>query len=381
MARLVKLSVLGLLLGLAGCGGGEPEDGTVALGEERPQFARAGWKTDFARRTVPLEEINTGGVPRDGIPPIDEPRPVSQRAAARWLTEREPVLAVEAGGEARAYPVRILVWHEIVNDRLGGRPITVTYCPLCNSSLVFDRRVGGRELSFGSTGNLRRSNLVMWDRQTESWWQQLSAQAIVGELAGKGLRPLAAQTLSWAQFKRRHPDGDVLSRDTGAERDYERNPYLGYDEPSSRPHLLRGRVDTRLAPKERVVALLDAAPPVVVPFARLRREPAVEVDAGSTPAVVLYEPGVASAIDADSIPRAKQVGTAGAFDRRVGGRALSFTRRGSGFVDRETGSSWDVTGRALGGRLRGTRLRALRHDEPFWFALASFAPEARIAMR
>ena len=377
----MKLSVLGLLLGLAGCGGGEPEDGTVALGEERPQFARAGWKTDFARRTVPLEEINTGGVPRDGIPPIDEPRPVSQRAATRWLTEREPVLAVEAGGEARAYPVRILVWHEIVNDRLGGRPITVTYCPLCNSSLVFDRRVGGRELSFGSTGNLRRSNLVMWDRQTESWWQQLSAQAIVGELAGKGLRPLAAQTLSWAQFKRRHPDGDVLSRDTGAERDYERNPYLGYDEPSSRPHLLRGRVDTRLAPKERVVALLDAAPPVVVPFARLRREPAVEVDAGSTPAVVLYEPGVASAIDADSIPRAKQVGTAGAFDRRVGGRALSFTRRGSGFVDRETGSSWDVTGRALGGRLRGTRLRALRHDEPFWFALAAFAPEARIAMR
>jgi len=377
----MKLSVLGLLLGLAGCGGGEPEDGTVALGEERPQFARAGWKTDFARRTVPLEEINTGGVPRDGIPPIDEPRPVSQRAAARWLTEREPVLAVEAGGEARAYPVRILVWHEIVNDRLGGRPITVTYCPLCNSSLVFDRRVGGRELSFGSTGNLRRSNLVMWDRQTESWWQQLSAQAIVGELAGKGLRPLAAQTLSWAQFKRRHPDGDVLSRDTGAERDYERNPYLGYDEPSSRPHLLRGRVDTRLAPKERVVALLDAAPPVVVPFARLRREPAVEVDAGSTPAVVLYEPGVASAIDADSIPRAKQVGTAGAFDRRVGGRALSFTRRGSEFVDRETGSSWDVTGRALGGRLRGTRLRALRHDEPFWFALAAFAPEARIAVR
>ena len=379
MARLLQLLVVALVLGLAGCGDGRPDDRVVALGEERSEFARSGWRTDFSRHTVPLEEIRTGGPPRDGIPPIDKPRPVDQLAAERFLSEREPVIAVEVGGAARAYPVRILVWHEIVNDRLGGRAIAVTYCPLCNSSLVFDRRVGGRQLSFGSTGNLRRSNLVMWDRQTESWWQQLSAAAIVGELAGERLRPLAAQTVSWAQFKRRHPDGDVLSRDTGAERDYERNPYLGYDEPASRPHLFRGRVDERLAPKERVVALLDAAPPVVVPFARLRQDSAVEVDAGSTPAVVLYEPGVASAIDADSVARAEDVGSAGAFDRRVGGRALSFARRGNVFVDRETESSWDVTGRAVGGRMRGTRLRPLRHDEPFWFALAAFVPEARIA--
>lgn len=377
MARPALLLIC--VLGAAACGGGDREDRPVTLGGDQPSFDRSGWRTDFSRRTAPLEEIHTGGAQRDGIPPIDEPRAVSQRAALRSLVGREPVLAVEAGGRTRAYPVRTLVWHEIVNDRLGGRPIGVTYSPLGNASLVFDRRVRGRELSFGSTGNLRRSNLVMWDRQTETWWQQLSAEAIVGRLAGERLRPLPAQTLSWAEFKRRHPDGDVLARDPGGERDYERNPYLGYDRPLSRPHLFRGRLDQRLAPKERVVALLGAEPPVVVPFARLRRDPAIEVDTGSTPAVVLYEADAASPIDADSLSRARAVGTAAPFDRRVRGRALSFSRRGGAFVDRETGSTWESSGRAVRGPLRGTSLRPLRHDEPFWFVLAAFEPEARIA--
>jgi hypothetical protein len=380
-----SLAGLGLvLLALCGplaCGGTDGSQSVPDLAEARPDFDRTGWSTVFSRHAVPLEEIHTGGPPRDGIPPIDRPRSVAQRAGDRFLSARDPVIAVAVRGEARAYPVRILVWHEIVNDRLDGRPVAVTYCPLCNSSLVFDRRVRGRVLSFGTTGNLRRSNLVMWDRQTESWWQQLTAEAIVGELTGERLRPLPAQTLSWAQFKRRYPGGDVLSRDTGAEREYDRNPYLGYDEPASRPHLFRGRVDRRLAPKERVVALLSPRPPVVVPFSRLAREPVVAVDVGRTPAVVLYERGVASAIDQDAVSDSKDVGTAGVFDRRVRGRRLTFVHRGAAIVDRETGSRWDVTGRAVAGRLRGSRLRPLRHDEQFWFALAAFVPEARIVAK
>ncbi len=371
------------LLASAACGGsGGGEERVVELGRPEASFARAGWRTDFARHRVPLEEIRSGGPPRDGIPPIDAPRRMGARAAERLLSAREPVIAVEAGGAARAYPVRILVWHEIVNDRLGGRSIAVTYCPLCNSSLVFDRRIRGRELSFGTTGNLRRANLVMWDRQTQTWWQQLTAEAIVGELAGERLRPLPAQTLSWAQFRRRFPNGDVLAPETGANaREYDRNPYLGYDEPASRPHLFRGPVDARLAPKERVVALLGAQPPVVVPFSRLARDPAVEVRAGTVPAVVLFKRGVASAIDQDSVTESRDVGTAGAFDRRLGGRTLAFERRGAAFVDRQTGSRWDVTGRAVAGRLSGRRLRPLRHDEQFWFSLAAFLPQARIAPR
>jgi Protein of unknown function (DUF3179) len=342
------------------------------------QVDMSGWETDFSKHSVPLSEFQSGGPPRDGIPPIDEPKPTSQADADEWLSAREPVLAVEAAREVRAYPIQILVWHEIVNDTLGDRPIAVTYCPLCNSSLVFDRGVAGRTLTFGTTGNLRRSDLVMWDRQTESWWQQLSAEAVVGELTGTRLEVLPSQTLSWSDFKRIHPGGDVLSRDTGVQRDYGANPYAGYDQPDSEPFLFDGETDDRLPPKERVVAIFTEEETVVVPFSRLAREPVVETEAGGRPVVVFYKRGVVSPLDAPVIDASRDVGTAAAFDARLAGQRLSFERRGDGFVDRETGSRWDIAGRAVAGELAGERLRPIRHDQQFWFALAAFLPDARI---
>jgi hypothetical protein len=342
------------------------------------QVDTSGWETDFSKHSVPLSEFQSGGPPRDGIPPVDEPKPTSQADADEWLSEREPVLAVEVGDQVRAYPIQILVWHEIANDTLGGRPIAVTYCPLCNSSLVFDRRVEGRTLTFGTTGNLRRSDLVMWDRQTESWWQQLSAEAVVGELTGTSLEVLPSQTLSWADFKCIHPGGDVLSRDTGVARDYGSNPYAGYDQPDSEPSLFDGEADDRLPPKERVVAIFAEDETVVVPFGRLAREPVVQARAGGRPVVVFYKRGVVSPLDAPSIAGSRDVGTAAAFDPRVDGRTLEFERRDDGFVDRETGSRWDIAGRAVAGELAGARLAPVRHDQQFWFALAAFVPDARI---
>jgi Protein of unknown function (DUF3179) len=338
----------------------------------------SGWETDFSKHSVPLSEFVSGGPPRDGIPPVDEPKPTSRAEADAWLADREPVLALEIGAQVRAYPLQILVWHEIVNDTLGGRPIAVTYCPLCNSSLVFDRRVRGRRLTFGTTGNLRHSDLVMWDRQTESWWQQLTAEAVVGELTGTRLGVLPSQMLSWADFKRLHPAGDVLSRDTGVARDYGSNPYAGYDQPDSAPFLFDGDPDDRLPPKERVIALFTPRETVVVPFGRLARAPVVELEAGGRPIVIFYKRGVVSPLDEPSIEGSRDVGTAVAFDRRVDGRTLSFERRGDGFVDDETGSRWDIAGRAVGGQLAGVRLAPVRHDQQFWFALAAFVPDARI---
>jgi hypothetical protein len=290
------------------------------------------------------------------------------------------VLVVEAGGEARAYPLQILVWHEIVNDQLGGRPIGVTYCPLCNSSVAFDRRVDGRELTFGTTGNLRKSDLVMWDRQTESWWQQFSAEAVVGELTGATLEVLASQTLSFADFRRLFPDGDVLSRDTGNPRDYGRNPYAGYDAPESQPFLFTGEPDRSLPPKERVAAALAGEATVVVPFSRLRREPVVNERSGTDPVVFLFDAAVSSVLDETAVAESRDVGTAAVFSRRVDERTLTFERSPSGaVVDRETGSRWDLTGRARSGPLHGQRLEPVRSDVQFWFALAAFVPEARIA--
>jgi Protein of unknown function (DUF3179) len=383
--RRALLSVLVAAGGaLAGCGGIATDPTTERRAFEHAlqelRVSTEEWKTDFSRHSVALGEFISGGPPRDGIPPVDEPKPVSVRDADEWLDDREPVLVAEIAGRARAYPVQILVWHEIVNDRLGGRAIAVTYCPLCNSSLVFDRDVDGvGPVRFGTTGNLRHSDLVMWDDRTESWWQQLTGEAVVGELTGTRLEVLPSQTLSWADFTARYPNGDVLSRDTGYDRDYGANPYEGYDDPESQPFLLERRADRRLPPKERVVAIRHGDGAVVVPFSRLVRDPVAEIEVAGVPIVVLYKRGVVSPLDNAAISRSRDVGTAGAFDRRLDGRALSFQPAGHGrFRDHENGSTWDVTGRAIAGPLAGRRLRAVVGDQQFWFALAAFLPDARI---
>ncbi len=370
-----------VVLVAAGCGASRdlPRAHQAAAARDRLAVPAAGWRTDFSRHSVPLREFASGGPGRDGIPPIDQPRFVSVGDAARYLAAQEPVLVLDVSGRARAYPQQILIWHEIVNDTLAGRPIAVTYCPLCNSSLVFDRRVAGRTLTFGTTGNLRHSDLVMWDRQTESWWQQLTGDAVVGTLTGARLQVLASQTLSFADFRRRYSDGEVLSHDTGFDRPYGHNPYVGYDRPGEQPFLLDGRADDRLPPKERVLSLITGDRAVVVPFSRLQHQPVVSLDRDGTPVVVLYRRGVKSSLDADAIADSRDVGTAAAFDRRVDGRTLTFEAMGDGlFRDHEMGSSWDITGLALSGPFAGRRLAPVRHDVQFWFAVAAFLPHVRV---
>ncbi len=366
---------------LAACGGDTANSARGPRDAAQGAARFPGWSTDFARRSVGLGEFKEGGPPRDGIPPIDHPQVVTQRQGDRFLDEREPVMVVEQGAAARAYPLQILVWHEIVNDRLAGRPIAVTYCPLCNSGVVFDRRVDGRDLTFGTTGKLRHSDLVMWDRQTQSWWQQFSGEALVGTLTGKRLRTLANQTLSWQDFKHIYPHGTALSRDTGFVRDYGRNPYEGYDaDPNGQPFALDRAPDRRLPPKERVVLIRSARAATVIPFSRLQRHRVAAGRVGSQPYVVLFKRGVLSALDAGVITDSRDVGTAAAFDPHAGTRPLTFAPAAAGvFADQQTGSRWDIAGRAIRGPLAGERLRPLEHDEQFWFAVAAFLPAATIA--
>ena len=166
--------------------------------DEAERFVRMGWaKTDFSQVAIPLSEVMSGGPPRDGIPPIDDPQ-FQPAAADRTLSAREPVVSIEINGDARAYPLRILIWHEIVNDIVGGKPVTVTYCPLCNAAIVFDRMVDGEAKDFGTTGLLRNSDLIMYDRQTESWWQQFTGKAIAGSQVGSSLKFLPARLESCA---------------------------------------------------------------------------------------------------------------------------------------------------------------------------------------
>ncbi len=194
----------------------------------------------------------SGGPPPDGIPAIDRPQFVTTAVADGWLKAVEPVLALQVNGDARAYPLQILIWHEIVNDTVGGRPVAVTYCPLCNSGLVFDRVVDGRTLDFGTSGKLYQSDLLMYDRQTHSLWAQMEGRAVVGERAGTQLARVPANTISYGDFKAVYPAGRVLSRETGHARAYGLNPYEAYDRPDGTPFLFRGQPDRRRPPKERV---------------------------------------------------------------------------------------------------------------------------------
>jgi hypothetical protein len=342
--------------------------------------AQERWRTDFTRHTVPLEEIVRGGPPKDGIPAIDDPEFVTVRAADRWLRDREPVIVVRHEDDVRAYPYQIMIYHEIVNDVVGGKPLSVTYCPLCNTALVFERQHEEHLFDFGTTGRLRMSDLVMYDRQTESWWQQASGEAIVGTLAGERLTLHPAQSTSWGQFKETYPSGRVLSRDTGHDRPYGRNPYEGYDTGDGPIRsFFRGDADNRLPPMERVAAVTIGDRSVAYPFSDLGERRVVNDDLGGEAVVVFWTPGTASALDRSEIAEGRDVGSSGVFRATLGERRLTFEPRDDDrFSDRETGSTWDVTGQAVGGPLAGARLDPIPHGDYLWFAWAAFRPDTEV---
>jgi hypothetical protein len=341
----------------------------------RSGISTSGWKTDFSRHTVPYAEIISGGVPRDGIPPIDSPSFSTIGAADSWLADREPVITLEINGDARAYPLQIMTWHEIVNDTVGSEPVVVTFCPLCNSAIAFDRRMGDVVYDFGVSGKLRNSDLIMWDRQTESWWQQFTGEAIVGDLAGIRLDMLPAVIISWGDFKSVYPEGQVLARDTGSSRPYGRNPYAGYDDVDNTPFLFRGDPDRRLLPMERVVAVNMDDTPVAFPFSVLERDKTINYQHGNRNLVVFFKPGTVSALDQSSIKDSRDVGATGVFVPRVNDRDLTFRAEGNTFIDNETGSVWNILGQSVSGPLSGERLTPVVHGSHFWFAWGAFNPE------
>ncbi|MGH2628292.1 MAG: DUF3179 domain-containing protein [Anaerolineales bacterium] len=344
-----------------------------------PSGAAREFRTDFSRHTVDYAEILSGGPPKDGIPAIDHPRFITAAEADEWLEPAEPVIFLESGGDARAYPLQIFMWHEIVNDVVGGVPVLVTFCPLCNTAIAFERTVQGQVLDFGTTGRLRFSNLIMYDRQTETWWQQASGEAIAGELTGTRLKFLPAPIISWSDFRTSHGEGKVLSRETGYSRPYGQNPYAGYDDIDSSPFLYRGpETPGQLRPMERVLAVELNGDVVAFPYSLLE-ELRVAVDTiGGEEVVVLWEPGTASALDSRALALGRDVGTANAFSRVVDGRSLTFAHDGSSFIDNETGTRWDILGRALEGELLGKRLTPVVAINHFWFSWVAFQPGTRV---
>lgn len=381
--------------------------------------------TDTSKATLPLDQILSAGPPPQGVPalgfsgnPTDQIPPTAAPrfipvAEARWLAPEEPVIVY--GG--RAYPLQILLWHEIVNQSLE-LPVAVTFCPLSDSALVFDRRVPlsdaqreavlklnpkakiapleagfraaykaqtgeeappwGLEVTFGTSGMLYNANTLMFDSATGSVFPQISGEGRVGTLTGVRLLRYPAQVVGFAEFARAYPRGQVLSRETGFTRPYDQNPYLGYDRADIPPFLEVGVRDSRLPAKERVVALELAAEPVAYAFSTLAEKRVINDTLTGLDLVVWWSPGTRSALDASPIAKSKDIGAVGVFKRSLEGRVLNFTWDGRGWVDRETGSRWNLLGQAIQGPLAGRRLEPIPYESALWFAWAAFRPTTQI---
>jgi hypothetical protein len=357
------------------------DEAAVIIGDDRSsQLASLtrSWNTNWERRTIATDVLMSGGPPRDGIPPIDDPNFISPDEAGEWLADNEPIVIFEHNGDARAYPLQILTWHEIVNDEVGGIPVSVTFCPLCNATVVFDRRLGDTVYDFGVSGLLRHSDLVMWDRQTESLWQQFTGEGIVGDLAGAQLRMLPSAIVSFADFRAAHPDGLVLSRETGHNRRYGQNPYVGYDTIGQNPFLFRGQIDGRLPAMVRVITLSLEDVDVAYPLPTLVEMGVVNDEQAGQPIAVFHTPGTSSALGAATIAEAEDVGATGVFDPVLDGQHLTFQAQNGRFIDDQTNTTWTILGQAVDGPLAGSQLDRLVHADHFWFSWAAFKPDTII---
>ena len=351
---------------------------TTLPAESPPRGAESEFTTDFSKHSVPYSEILSGGPPKDGIPSIDAPNFQSTREADGWLEDREPVVFVQVGDDARAYPIQILIWHEIVNDTVGNEPLLVSFCPLCNTAIAFKRTFNGQLFDFGTTGRLRYSNLIMYDRQTETWWQQATGDAIAGEHTGAQLEFYPASMISWADFKELYPEGKVLSRDTGFSRDYGKNPYFGYDDISQAPFLFDGTTPDQLPPMARVLTVNLNGEAVAYPYDVLSELNVINDTVGGDEIVVFWAEGTASALDTSNIPEGRDVGAAVAYSRTMDDRILTLKFADGKIVDEQTGSVWNILGMAISGELEGKQLMPVVSINHFWFSWAAFRPETRI---
>lgn len=334
--------------------------------------------TDFSNASVDFGEILSGGPPKDGIPSIDDPKFIDIEAASVWLEGNEPVIVVGGKKTAKAYPLQILMWHEIVNDVIDDRPVSVTFCPLCNASIVFDRTIDGVEYDFGTTGRLRHSDMIMYDRQTESWWQQFTGKGIIGKMNGVTLAQIPSHIVSFDNFKKHHPGGLVLSRNTGISRDYGRNPYAGYDDINSSPFLFRGKTDDRLPPMERVLTVRSADSTLLFALDTLKSRPVINTVFEGSPIAVFAFGKMNSALDKSRINESRLIPSAAVYDASVQGRKLTFDFMNDVAVDRETGSTWSIFGVALSGPMTGKQLRQRDGGVHFAFAWFAFDPTASV---
>jgi Protein of unknown function (DUF3179) len=328
-----------------------------------------GFSTDWSRTSINTDEIRSGGPAKDGIPALNNPLFVPAFEADTWLSDKEAIILLQEGTVFKAYPLQIMAWHEIVNDIIADTPVSITWCPLCNTTVVFKRDLDGRILDFGTTGHLRFSNMLMYDRQTESWWQQAEGKAVIGNYMGVQLDLYPSRLLPWREI-RDIPGLMVLSQETGYDRPYGRNPYEGYDDPDASPFLLdriRRKLidDSENALLDRVI-LVPGENKILISYKQLRQNPVFN----SETAFIFWSAGTASALDKGRVGGGRDVGTANAFYPFANSQRLTFELHDKGFRDIQTGTIWNSLGIGIEGPHKGVQLKVLPSLQHFWFSVS-----------
>lgn len=344
-----------------------------------PPGAKNEFKTDFSISLIDFKEVISGGPPKNGIPAIREPQFDTVDAADSWLQKNEMVFvfsgAPYGSDETHIYPVQILIYHEIVNDRFNNIPIIITYCPLCNSALAFLGVVENQQLSFGVSGRLRFSNMIMYDDQTESWWQQATGKAVVGDFVGERLEIVPLLTLSWGEARASFPNAQVLSQNTGARRPYGRNPYVGYDT-LDHPFLYRGKaIDSSRNPFARVIVATIGGEERAYLYAIVRDNIVTHDVIADRAVVLLWSNESVSPLDEGQVASGRVVGSANIFFPVVLDMALTFVVKNGTIIDEQTESIWNSSGIAISGQLQGERLMPAPSIQHFWFSYTAFSEE------
>ncbi len=353
---------------------------------KNPRNIPYNWKTDTLNKVIELSEI-TVAVPRNTFPTINYPKFINKTEGLIAFFIHEPVISVAIKDEAKAYPLNMLTMHEISNDSLGGIPILPTYCPLCNSSMVYDRRLThkGKEylLDFEVSGMLRNSDMIMADKQTETWWQQLMGLGLVGELAGAYLTVIPSMIISVEDFFKRYPNGKILSPKTGtySQSMYGKNPYVNYDDKASLPYdsfFNLDKLDTRLSPMDRIIDIKGTDGYKIYPFSVISKKGVINDKYSNKSIVIFYKKGTISVLDKKDISKSKDIGSATVFSSVLDGKSLTFKKKNDLFVDIQTTSIWDITGQCIEGKLKGKILTPEAHGNHFAFAWLAFYPESEI---
>jgi len=317
-------------------------------------------ETDGVKHLIPLDRIKSGGPPKDGIPSIDNPI-FSDVDGSQFMSDSDTVIGLEINGEAKAYPLFILVWHEIVNDSVGGVPVSVTYCPLCYTNQVFERIIDGQEVTFGTSGKLYNSNLLMYDRLTESYWSQALGIAVKGELTGSQLNLIPFDVITWGDWKKLHPDTKILTTDTGFLRSYATDPYGNY---YTEPRIMFPveNSDDRIHPKEIIIGFTENE------FSKAYKQNDIESKilindyVGETPVLLI------SLFSENSR----------AFERTINNKVLDFVYEDGKILDVSTNSEWNYDGLSISGELEGEHLKRMPIKPGFWFEWIAFHPETLI---